>query len=185
MALRRGFKAEANWYAREMRRELDLAAYGPLCPWKLAGHLGFPVVAMTDFAAKAPNAVTYLGSARGREEFSAITLHLGFERLIIHNDRHHPKRQAANIAHELAHGLLLHPPKAPFDKQGSRHYNRELEDEASWLGPALLVSDEAALFIARRRMSLADASDYFGASEELIRMRLNVSGAYIRARRSA
>src|SRR4051794_35647250 len=103
MALRRGFKAEANWYAREMRRELNLAAYGPLCPWKLAAHLGFPVIAMTDFAGKVPNAIAYLGSARGCEEFSAVMIRSGSQQLIIHNDRHHPKRQAANIAHELAH----------------------------------------------------------------------------------
>jgi Zn-dependent peptidase ImmA (M78 family) len=107
-------------------------------------------------------------------------------RFIIHNDSHDPKRQAANIAHELAHGLLLHPPKPAFDSNGSRHYNKELEDEANWLGPALLVSDEAALLIATRKTPISVASDQYKVSEDLVRMRLNVSGALIRvARRGA
>jgi hypothetical protein len=31
-ALRRGFKAEANWYASSLRKELDIAPHLPLCP---------------------------------------------------------------------------------------------------------------------------------------------------------
>jgi Zn-dependent peptidase ImmA (M78 family) len=103
--------------------------------------------------------------------------------LIIHNDAHDRKRQAANIAHELAHGLLLHPPKPPFDSTGSRHYDPMLEAEANWLGPALLVSDEAALLIVERKLPMNIACSRYGASEPLIRMRLNVSGAAIRVAR--
>lgn len=184
MSLRRGFRAEANWYAREMRRELNVADYGPISPWKLADHLGFPVVPLTEFKeTAAADAVDYLGSTGGRREFSAVTLFSGSARIIIHNDTHDPKRQAANIAHELAHGLLLHPPKPPFNAAGSRHYDKDREDEANWLGPALLGSDEAAMHIARRGMTLDAASDQYGASEDVVRMRLNVSGAYIRVRR--
>lgn len=54
------------------------------------------------------------------------------------------------IAFDLGtHGLLLYPPKAPFHDHGSRHYHREIWEEANWLGPALLVSEEAAMHIAR------------------------------------
>lgn len=102
------------------------------------------------------------------------------KRFIVHNDAHDPKRQSANIAHELAHALLHHPPKPPFDENGERHYSLELEEEANWLGPALLISEEAALWIARNNWPLVDASALYGASEDLIRMRLNVCGAYRR-----
>lgn len=186
MSLRRGFKAEANWYAREMRKELGLAPHSPLCPWKLANHLGFPIVSLSAYQLAAPEAVTYLHSESGQEEFSAITLFFGSSRLIVHNDAHSLKRQAANIAHELAHGLLLHPPKATFDANGSRHYDKDREDEANWLGPALLISDEAAMRIALRRMAVETASDMYGVSAPLVQMRLNVTGALIRlARRGA
>jgi hypothetical protein len=182
MGYRRGFKSDANWYAREMRRELQLPLYSPLCPWKLADHLGFPVVPLSAYLQSEP-AVSFLRSPVGREEFSAITLFCGSERQIIHNDSHDRKRQAANIAHELAHGLLLHPSKPPINVNGSRDYDAALEEEANWLGPALLVSDEAAVHIVERKMSIQAASDQYGASEQLVRMRLNVSGAFVRVAR--
>jgi len=185
MSLRYGFKSEANWYAREMRRELKLAAHDPLCPRKLAEHLGFPVVEMSEYAKHCPDAVAYLRSTKGQKDFSAVTLFIGAARLIIYNDRHASTRQAADIAHELAHGLLLHPPKPPINSDGSRHYDAALEEEANWLGPALLVSDEAAMHIARQRMTLLAASNVYGVSTTLIQMRMNVSGAHRRLSRRA
>jgi Zn-dependent peptidase ImmA (M78 family) len=184
MTLRRGFKSEANWLARDVRDDLGIAPHLPLCPWKLADRLGFPVVPLSKFAGSEPSAVAYLGSTSGQKDFSAITLFQGTKRLIIHNDSQGVKRQAANIAHELAHGILLHQPKPLLDQEGARFYDSIVEAEANWLGPALLVSEEAALHIARLRLPVSKASDIYGASEELVRMRLNVTAAISRARRA-
>ncbi|WP_246729117.1 ImmA/IrrE family metallo-endopeptidase [Methylosinus sp. RM1] len=163
-----------------------MAPHDPLCPWKLAGHLEIPLVTLAHYQQAAPKAVAWLRSAPGQREFSAITLFYGREPLIIYNDAHPRKRQAADIAHELAHGLLMHPPKPPINVDGSRHYDDELEEEANWLGPALLVSDEAALHIAEKQMEIDAASDHYGASVQVVRMRMNVSGAARRvARRRA
>jgi IrrE N-terminal-like domain len=122
MALRRGFKTEANWYAARLREELNIAVHLPLCPWRLAAHLGFPVAPLSDYAKDEPEAVGYLQSKSGQKDFSAVTLAVGRERIIIHNDAHDPKRQAANISHELAHGLLNHPPMKILDPSGKRAY---------------------------------------------------------------
>jgi hypothetical protein len=35
-------------------------------------------------------------------------------------------------------------------KVGARIFDRQLEDEANWLGPALLISEKAAMVIAER-----------------------------------
>jgi Zn-dependent peptidase ImmA (M78 family) len=183
--MRRGFKSEAEWYSRHFRQELGLALYGPLCPWKLAEHLEIPVVPLSDYANDHPQEVAYLTNGQGRREFSAITLCDGSRRLIINNDGHSKKRQAANVIHELSHCILLHPAKPPFDASGSRHYDEELEAEANWLGPALLVSEDGALSIVRRGYDLAKASDLYGVSEDVIRMRLNVTAAHKRAKRRA
>jgi Zn-dependent peptidase ImmA (M78 family) len=185
MTFRRGFKSEANWLSRNVREELGIAPHLPICPWRLASHLDFPVLALSDFEKSEPDAVAYLQSLKGQRDFSAITIFNGPQRMIIHNDTHHTKRQAANIAHELAHGLLLHPPKPAFDAAGSRYYDHGVEEEANWLGPALLISEEAAMHIARMKLPIAKASDVYGASEELVRMRLNVTGAIIRTMRRA
>ena len=97
--------------------------------------------------------------------------------IIIHNDAHDRKRQASNLAHEIAHALLAHPTHLMLKQSGDRHYDKEIEDEASWLGPALLISEEAALHIVETRMTMEQASHFYGATKEVIQMRLNVSGA--------
>lgn len=186
MKYRRGFKTDTNWYAREMRRELDIPPYGALCPWKLAAHLGFNIVKLSDYASNEPKAVSYFRSDKGQREFSAVTLCGQDIPWIVHNDFHHPRRQAANIAHEAAHGLLCHPPAPLTGANGARMFNREHEDEANWLGPALLISEEAALHIVEHRLPNAEACQLYGVSSELLQMRLRVTGALIRiARRKA
>jgi Zn-dependent peptidase ImmA (M78 family) len=44
------------------------------------------------------------------DSFSAVTVFRGYRRLIVHNENHHPHRQASNLAHELSHTLLEHEP---------------------------------------------------------------------------
>lgn len=179
MDLRRGFKAEANRYATGLRKELGKQPHEPLCPWDLANHLEIPVLALSEFSVHQPVAVSVLLN-RAQDEFSAVTVFSGRKRLIVHNDAHHKYRQAANIAHELSHAILFHPSTPPFNENGERNYSddiKEFEDEANWLGPALLISQEAALHIVTSGITMAQASQIYNASEPLIRMRLNVTGA--------
>ncbi|WP_446422494.1 ImmA/IrrE family metallo-endopeptidase [Coleofasciculus sp.] len=176
MKLRRGFKKEANNYSREFRAELGLKPHAPLCPWKLSDLLGIPVVPLSEFKNECPTQTDYL-TQKNRECFSAVTVFNGHRRLIVHNDSHHPHRQASNIAHELSHGILQHPPTAPFSEYGCRNFNKTIEDEANWLGPALLISEEAALHIVKRKISMDEAANFYGATKQVIRMRINVTGA--------
>jgi hypothetical protein len=180
MALRRGFKTEANELSRLMRRELNLFDYDPLCPWKLAKHLGFKVYALSDFRIENPKAAQYFLAPDTGLQFSAVTLPYPGGSAIVHNDGHGIKRQASNLAHELAHALLLHSAHSISGPDGARVYCPEIEEEANWLGPALLISEAAALHIIRRGYSLDAASDIYRTSVEVIRMRLNVCGAWKR-----
>ena len=182
MALRRGFKTEANEHARELRAELGLAPHAPLCPWTLAEHLGIPLMRLSELARAEPAAVRHLMRA-APDAFSAATLFAGYRRLIIYNDGHHPRRQAADLAHEISHGLLGHPPSPIFDDFGCRRFNRAHEEEANWLGPALLISEEAALHIVEQRMSITVAIMTYGVSRDLITMRIGVTGAHRRVER--
>jgi hypothetical protein len=61
-------------------------------------------------------------------------------------------------------------------------FNARDEEEAHWLGPTLLVPGPAAHAIARKRVSIEMAAAQYGVSEELMRMRLNMSGAFKRAK---
>ncbi len=184
MKLRRGFKSEANAYAREFRDELSLAHCDPLCPFKLAAHLEVPTVPLQHFANDEPEAYAYLNSKNGQKEFSALTLCYRTERLIVYNDAHSDGRIASDVAHELSHIILLHPPKPPFDESGSRHYSAMLEQEANWLGPALLISEEAALKIGRSGFSVPKAASAYGVTQDVMAMRLNVLAVHRRLARA-
>lgn len=179
---RRGFKTEANWYARELRTELGLRPHEPLCPWKLADQLQIPCHPLSSLQKEAPEAVKVL-MEDCQNEFFAVTICKGSRRLIYYNDAHHIKRQRADISHELSHALLDHPPMPPLNESGSLNRNQNLEDEANWMGPALLISEEAALFIAQGKINIDQASELYGASTQVINMRLNVTGALSRVRK--
>ena len=179
-----GFKSDANRIARELREELGLQSASPLDPWALAEHLGIPVVPLSEFRAAAPKAVERL--MRGaRSVFSAVTVFDGLKRLIVVNDSHSRERQASSLAHELAHSLLMHEQTAAFDEPGVRRWDATQEAEADWLAGALLVSDEAAVAIARQGLRVWEAARLYGVSVEMMRFRLNVSGAKKRVERAA
>ncbi len=101
----------------------------------------------------------------------------------MHNDSHAHCRQVSNITHELAHGLLLHPPTPALNDYGCRNWNQGIEDEANFLVPLLLISDRAAVEIALRNQPLELAAEYYSVSVQLMRYRLNIAGAYTRSSR--
>jgi Zn-dependent peptidase ImmA (M78 family) len=170
--------------AREVRLELGLAPQDPLDPWKLASHLAIPVRPLSSLQDESPLAVRHFGSSEP-ERFSAVTVFVGAWRVIVHNDAHSRGRQSSNLGHELGHALLLHPSAPAVDKYGCRNWDATLEEEANWLAGALLVSEEAAVNLARGRVPLNQAALAYGVSEQMMDWRLNVTGAKIRAQRRA
>src|SRR5262249_16404767 len=132
-----GFKAEAERISAELRSEIDLEAHERLNPMELAEHLAIPVLALDEVSRKTPS------SSFGRyfsetdpDSFSAVTIFQGRNRFIVHNNTHHPNRQASNLGHEISHTVLEHEPTAIVDSMGERFWNSEVEDEATWLGAA-------------------------------------------------
>ena len=180
--MRRGFKTEAKWIAKQTRGELRIGMTDPLNPWDLAELLEIPVFRLSEFQESAEQAYRYL-SGSGRAVFSAATVFWGNRRVIVHNDSHSPGRQASNVCHELAHGLLLHKPTPTFDDQGCRYWIKEIEDEANWLSGVLLVPDEAAISVVRRGIDPARAAHFYGVSVRMMKFRINVSGARKRVKR--
>src|SRR5206468_3986044 len=140
-------------------------------PWTLACHLEIPVVPLSSYAGLAADAVQHFHRV-DRSAFSALTVFDGSRRLIVYNDSHSIGRRASDLAHELAHALLLHRPGPALDR-GCRRWDAEQEDEADWLAGALLISEEAALQIARSGEPLEEAAKRCRISQALIKFRLN------------
>jgi Zn-dependent peptidase ImmA (M78 family) len=181
--LRRGFKAEAEDYAREFRAELKIQPHMPLCPHKLANHLAIPVLKLSEFSTQAPEAVSQL-RGKGKSAFSAITIfYTPHSRVIIHNDEHHPYRQTSNIAHELAHGILGHPQTPPLNEDGCRFYDKSVEDEATWLGATLLMPREAALHIVANGVEHSTACKDYKISNSLLLWRIRMTGVMTQLKR--
>lgn len=181
---RRGFKTEANEIARDIREELGLRRIDPLDPWRLADYLAIPIIPLSHFVRDAPNALKlFMGIEEGA--FSAVTVFHGPARVVVHNDAHARVRQASNLAHEISHALLHHPPAPAFDNLGCRNWEEEREHEANWLAGALLISEEAALLIVREKLTLEEAAERYGVSQKMVQFRLNVTGAWNRIRRAS
>jgi len=180
--VRRGFKTEAREIARQVRGELRLKLTNALDPWTLSDWLEIPILRLSDFEGDAEWACHYFRGT-GRSVFSAVTVFEGNKRLIVHNDSHSPARQASNVCHELAHGLLLHPPTPALDDKGCRYWSNVIEDEANWLSGVLLVPDEAAIAVVKNGVGLENAAAYYGVSVQMMKFRINVSGARKRVKR--
>jgi len=182
MPPQRGFKAEANALAAEVRGELGLGPYDRMDPHRLARDLGVPIVRLSELVATCSAADHFLTIEP--ETFSAATVFEGRRRMVVHNDAHSQARQHSDLTHELSHGLLLHPPIPALDATtGCRNWNSTHEDEANWLAGALLVTSEMALATARGRFTLRQAQHRLGVSSKMLQWRMNITGANIRANR--
>jgi hypothetical protein len=182
---RRGFKAETERIAMELRDELEIGAHGRLDPIALAAHLHVPIMTLHDLVAVARDDVRhFLG--RGRSTFSAVTIHVTrSRRLIITNPAHATTRQMNTVCHELGHIILDHQPEAPLNLQGGRAWNGTQEREADWLAGCLLIPHEAAYAAARKGQTDEDVASVFGVSRLLATWRMRMTGARIRAQRVA
>lgn len=181
MTLRHGFKADAERLALRVREELGIGTYRRLDPLRLADHLAIPVMSLSQLAARHAHpdvqaAVTTLHGAE-RDAVSAYTVVDGTKRVVVFNDANDPARSANDVTHELSHGLLLHDPAPALNEHGCRVWNGELEEEANFQSGALLIPAKAAWNIAKRRQPLIEAAQEYGCSVEVVRMRINLSGA--------
>ena len=184
MSLRRGFKAGANRISVRLRRSFGLRADAPIDLAAIAARLGIRLVPLSAFAADHPAAVNQL-TGIDTVAFSAATLAIeDGVRIILYNDSHDAGRQQNSIAHEIAHVLLGHQATLPIDASGTRLVDRDIEDEANWLGATILISDEAALRIARDNLDTQTACSLYKVSAAVLRMRINASGAMIRVKRA-
>lgn len=176
----RGFISYADRLSVTLRTELGLQANEPLCPWRLAEHLNVAIYKLSLLPVDAAVLQVVTSGAKDNS-FSAAVCYDGCAAFILHNDGHNIKRQASDIAHELAHILLRHPANNPFDPNGCRDFSAQHEAEAERLGPNLLISDSAAVrayaLISENIESFDTLSDSWGVTKDILNMRINLSGA--------
>lgn len=176
--MKRGFKSECESIATAVRAEMGLVAHAPLNSHDLAEHLGIPVHPLSALDGNGVSAAVQHARTNNKV-LSAMTIFPAWpkhHRLVIFNDGNTDARQNSDIAHELAHGLLLHEPKSAI-VNGCRDYSKADEDEAAWLSGCLLVPREAALVVAIAQTSMGTAAIEYSVSTQMMTYRINVTGA--------
>lgn len=181
MTLSPGFKKEAESIAEEVREDIGVGNLNQLDPRALFEHLAIPLKSLTQLANDSPAGATVHAGvsflrSQAASELSAMTVFRGTKRIVVYNDGNDPGRQASDLCHEAGHALLLHEPFEATDDLGCRVWKQEIEEEATWLGGALLIPGKAARYAARAGMSFAHMAAKFGCSEEMARWRNNLSG---------
>jgi hypothetical protein len=183
----RGFKTFCEELAVRVRHDLGLPPAAPLLPVRLAEWLHVTLWTPDDVPGLGPELRQRL-LERHTASWSAFSLADGNRWLILYNSAHSAARTASNLMHELAHILLEHRPgKMVITQTGLalRTFDRDQEDQASWLSGCLLLPRAALIHILKSRISSAHACSLYSVSNDLLRFRMNATGANIQVRRAA
>lgn len=174
MTLARGFKSYCEDAVTAVRGELRLRDDDPIDMNHLADHLCIPVHSLGRLVGHSRQSRSDPHVDEIYKRVSAFTFFDGPSRAIVFNEEHADPRQRSDMAHELAHALLQHPPRGA----GLSEQEEEVhEDEAAWMGGVLMLTARQARRIVASRMSRLDATLKYRVSPEMLRFRLNVTGA--------
>jgi Zn-dependent peptidase ImmA (M78 family) len=171
LTFRRGFKAEANRIALQIREGMGLRNIDPIDPAEICMRFDIQLIPLSNIA---PGSVFLGGDG---SSFSAVTVPSGHQTAIVHNDSHHPNRRRSNVCHELAHLFLGHKGTPPLSVDGERARDGGIEKEANFLAGALLIPNEAAIHIVTTGLA-STANRIYGVSAAMLTFRLRVSGAH-------
>jgi hypothetical protein len=150
---------------------MGLRPIDPIDPLAVCAHFDIDLIKLSDVSPRC----AFLGLESS--SFSAVTVPCGCRTAIVHNDVHHSYRQRSNICHELAHCFLGHKCTPPLTEDGDRTHDGSVEAEAVFLSGALLIPNEAAIYIVRNGL-IARAQGIYGVSGPMLTYRLRVSGAH-------
>ncbi len=182
--MRRGFKAQAERLAADLRRQLGCRDDQAVPLDALAAYLGLELVSADELVPRERFVELELLQA---DAFSAGTFRLpGGRRVIVHNPVHTRGRISSDLAHELAHILLDHDVRS-IERVGSLRFltcDAEQEEEADWLAGCLLLPRPLLLRAASDGMTAAQVAARYHTSEAMARFRLNASGVLVQIGRA-
>lgn len=176
MALRRGFKSEAERIARGVRVDLGIGASQSATPEMVADLLGIEIRAGDELIPrKRFNELEKVQPGA----FSACTFRPSADRVVVvYNPLSAKSRRRSDLAHELAHTLLEHE-LSRVEKLGDVTFlscDPTQEEEAGWLSGCLLLPRALLLAEVRRGTSAKDIAKKHGVSERMAQYRLDVTG---------
>ena len=176
MALRRGFKSEAERIAKQVRASLGLNGLQPVTPEMLAELLGIEIWSGGELIPR--ERFVELDQIQ-RGAFSACTLRPSDGRIVVvYNPLSSLSRRTSDLAHELAHILLDHK-LSQIERLGDITFlscDQTQEEEAAWLSGCLLLPRALLLAEVRRGSDAKAIAESYRVSEKMAQYRLNVTG---------
>lgn len=171
----RGFKSWCEGIALQYRVELSLRPHDPLDAHALAAHLGATVWAVDQIPGLSKETQRIL-LVEDRESWSAVTIGIGRQKLIITNSSHSDARDSSNLMHELSHLILDHEAAQVIINAAGTilvgTFGKQQEAEATWLAGCLLLPAEAIAFIEARAMPDKDVFQRYCVSPDMLKFRL-------------
>lgn len=114
------------------------------------------------------------------DSWSGMTIFEEGTHVVVLNSSHQRPRRTATLMHELAHIILDHVPAdievSPSGLILLSDYSVEQEEEADWLGAALLLPESALLLHRGRGTSIGEIAQFYGVSEPLCNWRCRMTG---------
>ena len=177
--LRRGFKAQSERRSVEIRKKFGLQPDAPLSARQVAADYGILVWTEADIEGVSDDDLVQL-TVTDPESWSAFTMRVGENHLIVVNSSQSAPRQNSVIMHELAHILLGHElTSAGLTADGHfvpTSYNQDQEDEADWLAGTLLLPRPALLRIRSLSMTDSQARNSYQVSDQMLLWRFRMTG---------
>ena len=177
--MRRGFKAEAERVAARHRAEYGTCVRDRLDPIGFLKSKGLIVLGASEVPRMSDDDLHQLLEVDGKC-WSGLTVREAGHTAVIFNDAHHPHRQASTLMHEWAHIELRHrPSRADRAENGIlllSDYPAELEEEADWLGGAMLLPRDGLLHHCSRGLSVEEVAKLYGVSIQLAQWRIGKTG---------
>ena len=177
MALRRGFKAEAERLAKDIWSEMSLTPNDRMEAVELAAHVGCTV--------QPADALVDIGKLEQLhriqpDAFFACTFKLRSNRYaIVFNPLMSDRRRNSDIAHEVAHIVLGHS-LSRLERLGNIAFlscDKQQEDEAAWLSGCLLLPRFALIHDLRKGRTPSTIAGNRVLSEDMVDYRVRVTGA--------
>ena len=171
--LPRGFKADCQRRALELRLDLGLNKIDPLNSFDLARHLTIECQPHSEICGQMD-----IYEKLNCSYWSAILLRLNTKSLIIYNDSHSEARHQSSVMHEIAHYILEHT-APPISSQIPLFYidhSPQQELEANTLSSILLLPRIIIEHCAKTKKKIDEMSAQYGISSALIKKEINMCG---------
>ncbi|MGH2830559.1 MAG: ImmA/IrrE family metallo-endopeptidase [Actinomycetota bacterium] len=173
--MRRGFKAEAERLAEQLRTEMGKRPFDQVGAIDIATHIGAEVMRADQ--------LTTLSKLEALEQlqpgaFSACTFSIGDRHVIVYSPLATLGRTQSDVAHEVAHIVLKHQVKTVSTIASTSFFtcDADEEQEANWLAGCLLLPRPMLLRAAKNGLDAASIATTYSVSETMASFRLRTTG---------